>query len=324
MNLWIDVRYKVKSIPRNVTTYTVKNTVVNRLFAELDILFKVKSGDIHFIFGNLPPLFKSRSFTVLYLQNRLLIEKLFWFATPTYHINVRTFLERIWFRTMKKNISAYIVQTESMAQLLKKRIDDQKPIHIIPFISSKPKEMGDLHDTEKLYDFIYPASGESHKNHNTLIDAWIELSKNGLRPSLVLTVSGLYYPNLLSHINLSIKNYSLNIKNIENATLDNINQLYQSSKALIYPSLIESLGLPLIEANNAGLAIIASELDYVRDIVTPTQTFNPVSYLSIARAVERHLAGFNKNQNMYKATDIISLLKTSITPEHQQHKIEKI
>lgn len=65
--------------------------------------------------------------------------------------------------------------------------------------------------------------------------------------------------------------------------------LYQRAGALIYPSTMESLGLPLIEARRMGLPIIASERDYVRDIIDPEQSFDPLSPVSIARAVERFL-----------------------------------
>ncbi|MGH8848481.1 MAG: glycosyltransferase, partial [Polaromonas sp.] len=36
--------------------------------------------------------------------------------------------------------------------------------------------------------------------------------------------------------------------------------------------------------------ILASELDYVRDVCSPVQTFDPASPVSIARAVKRFLA----------------------------------
>ena len=61
------------------------------------------------------------------------------------------------------------------------------------------------------------------------------------------------------------------------------------SRALIYPSTLESFGLPLIEARDAGLPILASELDYVRDTVDPEESFDPHSPISVARAVKRFL-----------------------------------
>ena len=70
--------------------------------------------------------------------------------------------------------------------------------------------------------------------------------------------------------------------------------LYGKASALIYPSTLESYGLPLLEARAAGLPILTGELDYVRDIVDPEQTFDPRSALSIARAVKRFMGAPQK------------------------------
>jgi glycosyltransferase involved in cell wall biosynthesis len=67
-------------------------------------------------------------------------------------------------------------------------------------------------------------------------------------------------------------------------------KLYKDMGALIYPSTFESFGLPLIEARQAGLPVLASELDYVRDVIDPEQSFDPYSATSIARAVKRFMA----------------------------------
>ena len=68
-----------------------------------------------------------------------------------------------------------------------------------------------------------------------------------------------------------------------------ISDLYLSSRALIYPSLSESFGLPLIEAKIFNLPILASELDFVRDVCSPVFSFDPNSPLSISNAVKRYL-----------------------------------
>jgi hypothetical protein len=47
--------------------------------------------------------------------------------------------------------------------------------------------------------------------------------------------------------------------------------------------------MPLIEASQAGLPVLASELDYVRDVIDPEQSFDPESAISIARAVKRFI-----------------------------------
>ena len=43
--------------------------------------------------------------------------------------------------------------------------------------------------------------------------------------------------------------------------------LYKSAHALLFPSYIESLGLPLIEAASFGIPIIASDLPFAHDVV---------------------------------------------------------
>ena len=45
--------------------------------------------------------------------------------------------------------------------------------------------------------------------------------------------------------------------------------------------------LPLLEAARAGVRIVASERDCVRDVCRPHETFDPESPVSIARAVAR-------------------------------------
>ena len=60
-------------------------------------------------------------------------------------------------------------------------------------------------------------------------------------------------------------------------------------EAVIYPSYCESFGIPLIEAQKSKTPIISSELDYVRDVCVPVETFDPNSPKSISNAVLRYL-----------------------------------
>jgi glycosyltransferase involved in cell wall biosynthesis len=55
---------------------------------------------------------------------------------------------------------------------------------------------------------------------------------------------------------------------------------------LIYPSVIESFGLPLIESIEFNCKIIASNLDYVKEIVKPSVVFDPFSVSSISNSID--------------------------------------
>jgi len=115
------------------------------------------------------------------------------------------------------------------------------------------------------------------------------LADEGLFPSLILTVAPEFFAELCSWTRKKVELHRLNVENVGNVQPDQIKRLYARAGALIYPSTLESFGLPLIEARQAGLPVLASELDYVRDLIDPEQTFNPESAVSIARAVKRFL-----------------------------------
>lgn len=143
------------------------------------------------------------------------------------------------------------------------------------------------HGTPTVHDFVNVGSGESHKNHRRLIDAWILLTREGCHPSLVLTVDAAEFPGLYDWIEAQKRIHRLRIENMGALSQSRVAELYNYSCALIYRSTLEPFGLPLIEASNAGLAVLAGELDYVRDILNPDETFDPNSAVSIARAVKR-------------------------------------
>jgi glycosyltransferase involved in cell wall biosynthesis len=139
------------------------------------------------------------------------------------------------------------------------------------------------------YDFLYVATGEPHKNHLTLLEAWKLLASEGLYPSLCLTVSESDYPVLARIVEQTKADLKLNIYNVPAASPSEMRQLYRQARAMVYPSVMESFGLPLVEARQAGLSIIAAELDYVRDLIDPEESFDPHSPQSIARAIKRFL-----------------------------------
>jgi glycosyltransferase involved in cell wall biosynthesis len=130
------------------------------------------------------------------------------------------------------------------------------------------------------------ALGEPHKNHAALIEAWSVLADYGVFTSLEPESA----PDLFALIEKATAR-GLRIQNLGVLPHDSFLAMFRASGALIYPSSFESIGLPLVEARKAGLPILASELDYVRDVSDPDETFDPHSPISIARAVRRHLDG---------------------------------
>lgn len=271
----------------------VAPNIYARLKAEYLLKQVSQRDDTILCFGNLPPLFANKAKVFVYLQNRYLSSARSLRELP-WRVRLRIRLEREWlYRCLRE--CRLLVQTETMAQEAK--IYLRSPSLVMPFLpafvavtGAQPEstKVGDTIPSQR-FDYLYVASGEPHKNHRRLINAWALLAKEKCFPSLCLTLDTQQNAPLLAWIERRSAENGLKIIN-RPLPPEHIACLYSQSDALIYPSLFESFGLPLLEARLAGLTIIAAERDYVRDVVAPVTTFDPESELSIARAVLRHRA----------------------------------
>ena len=72
-------------------------------------------------------------------------------------------------------------------------------------------------------------------------------------------------------------------------SLDEINLAYEKNQNLIFPSLKESFGLPLIEATLKKLNVISSKLDYVNYVIEPSLSFNPLDIEDISNSILKTL-----------------------------------
>lgn len=310
--LHVDARMQLPpNLPANMSVFKIKPTLWQRLLAEWRLSNIAKTNDTVLCFGNLPPLFKNRGKVMVYVQNRYLAENTSLQGFPL-KVRLRISIERIWFVWRAKGINGFIVQTASMQGLLQKRLRNNVSIQLLPFVEKIINYQRILStpvvaDVFK-YDFIYAASGEPHKNHRHLIETWCLLAQENLWPKLCITLDPKKSQDLLRWIAEKKSQYNLAIENVGLLTPEKLKKLYSQSKAVIYPSLLESFGLPLIEAREVGLPVLAGELDFVRDILDPEQTFDPQSPLSIARAVKRFLGLAEKPLPLLEAQTFLQSL----------------
>jgi glycosyltransferase involved in cell wall biosynthesis len=289
----VDSRMQIpNTIQSNLVVVPFKRSIFQRLLAEWLLYTRVSHSDIVLCFGNLPPLFRLCAHTFVFLQNRYLIEKV---DISDFHLKDRCRLhfERFWFTLASTNVNAFIVQTPSMKRGLEvSGLASERPVHIVPFVTDPRgycRKSPETSFSRKPYDFLYVASGEPHKNHRRLIEAWCLLAQEGYFPSLLLTIDEKKSSDLGHWISQQIMLAGLRVENLGAMPHGKINCLYTQVNALIYPSTFESFGIPLVEARQAGLAVLAAELDFVRDVLDPDETFDPYSSVSIARAVKRFM-----------------------------------
>lgn len=278
----------LKEVP-NITVRRIRPSFIQRLMVETWLFRNVQRGDRVLCFGNLPPLFRLEAYTSVFLQNRYLIDRVGLSGFKAWP-RLRITIERLWLRYAQLHANEYLVQTPSMLRLMNALCHGRVPVVVLPFavgqVSAKLVGDGSI---SAATGFVYVASGESHKNHRQLIEAWRVLAEENIYPKLFLTVDKNAFPEVCHWIEVKKNAHNLFVENLGNVSSEVIADIYAKTEALIYPSTFESLGLPLIEADKAGLPILASELDYVRDVVNPVQTFNPESAISIAKAVKRFL-----------------------------------
>lgn len=303
----LDCRAKQQlNLPTGTSYYYVNNTAFSRLCAEWRLWRCTRTDDLILCFHGLPPLLHLRGRVVVFVQNRILLETSSLVGYPLF-TRIRLTIERLWTRVLQRNCNRYIVQTPSMADAVQRCLGKHVEVSVLPFAPSifsfSPKK---IPTSACKYDFVYVASGESHKNHGNLLEAWRLLANAGLKPSLALTINPQLFPMLSAEVARHTQEYGLNIVNLGQIPALDIPNFYQSSSALIFASKTESLGLPLIEATQLGLPVIAPELDYVRDIIQPAETFDPNSPVSIARAVRRFLSNTESTVQIHSAEEFLA------------------
>ena len=279
-------------LPESPLIKWVRPTLLSRFKAEVSLSKEsVERGNI-VMFNSLPPLFSCAQKVIVFMQNKILLEEKLSmkYSGRSY---LRLLVERSWAHIFRSRVKLYIVQTSSMRRSLEKwhcyspNID--KPVvRVFPFMrqifldGSTPSA-----NVEEQYDFIYAADGQAHKNHSQLFMAWRELARDNLYPSLAITLDE-SEKWLLDEID-NLRRDGINVKNLGWLDREAIIAKYRTCKAIIFPSINESFGMPLLEASMLGMPILASELDYVYDVCIPAQTFNPSDPRSIARSVRRHI-----------------------------------
>ena len=295
-------------LPKGLVVRRIKKSIWARIGADYALYCQADMNDRVLCFGNLPPLLRVKAFTTVFVQNRYLVDDISLSGLKLWP-RLRISLERFWLRLSIFHADQYVVQTSSMQRLLNRILKDSIPIVIAPFA-----EIDKANAVKRVFktagsspQFIYVASGDEHKNHRRLLEAWCMLATDGIRPGLLLTIDKATYHELDAWIRERISLYGLMIKNIGNVDSCTVNDFYRQSDALIYPSMLESFGLPLIEASALGLEIVAAELDYVRDVARPAQTFDPNSALSIARAVKRYCGYGDPEIQLISATEFLNL-----------------
>lgn len=234
-------------------------------------------------FANIPPLIKNSAVVYTYFHNINLLN------TPK-KLRLKTKilikLKRFYILFLRNNTTYWIVQTENTKSALKKTMQNDNII-ILPFFNVDSVKQN---ETKARTDYIYVSNYTESKNHINLLRAWNILYDRGYKLTLHLTLQENTLPNKLKVLLEKFLEYGTVI-NHGFVNKEQVNELYNKSKATIYPSFNESLGLGIVEAMHAGCDVIAADLPYIHSVCLPSGVFDPLDVDSIVNSVEKYEIG---------------------------------
>ncbi|WP_238389674.1 glycosyltransferase [Virgibacillus sp. MSP4-1] len=198
-------------------------------------------------------------------------------------------ISNIIFRSIRK-ADRVIVQTKWMKEsCLKKtkvtqgKIDIQEPKVNIEV----KKKYKDTNLNKKI--FFYPASGQSYKNHKVIVKATKALIEKGINNFEVYFTISKDDNKETRDIFALVMKYNLPIYFLGKIKLEEVYNYYSKS-ILIFPSYIETFGLPLLEAKLHQTRILASDCEFSHEILDgydKVAFFNPMSSENLSQCMKQ-------------------------------------
>ena len=151
-------------------------------------------------------------------------------------------------------------------------------------------------------DYIYyPANGWPHKNHAKLAEALHLCRKQGLDLALVLTGTPF---GLMNRLKETLDRYGVQdcVRHLGYVNLEHLIGLYGGAKAMVFPSLFEGFGIPLLEAMALGTPIACSNVTSLPEVGGDVPIyFDPKDAGSIADSITRIARDENLRMQMIAA-----------------------
>lgn len=171
-----------------------------------------------------------------------------------------------------------IVQTEWMDRSLSNYISPSKVEVVAPSINLPSLEKEFNYNYNK---FIYPTSTAPYKNIDLILEACKYINEN--HPELEYTVY------LTTEDNYDIPN----VESIGQISREKVLD-FMSKNVLLFPSYIETFGLPLAEGRLMNSLIFASDVDFSNEVLnqyTNGYFFNPFNAIELAQLMLKSING---------------------------------
>lgn len=167
-------------------------------------------------------------------------------------------------RSLKRVDTIYV-----QAEWIKNSLSKKWGIHKDRIIVTRPEINEVFNDSfekvKKSRNLFYPAGYYVYKNHITLLNACSEIWEEKGRDYFSLTFTG-ECDQMSESCRAIIEGKDYPIEFLGSLTPEQMKEQYDRS-VLVFPSYIETAGLPLIEAKSCGCSIIAADCEYAHESV---------------------------------------------------------
>ena len=216
------------------------------------------------------------------------------FVEKRYRINedlkfwvYQNIIGRMIFNSVRK-ADRVIVQTNWMKEACVQKIKvAPSKFQVIPPVVKIDVKKSYQQDNESSKLFFYPASSTSYKNHTIIVDAVKHLKQKGIDNfKVVLTLEG-HETKDIEQMYQKVQDQHLPIEFIGKISIDEVYDYYSKS-ILIFPSYIETFGLPMLEAKMHGAPILASDCAFSHEILDGydrAKFFDSFDYQALASRV---------------------------------------
>lgn len=183
-----------------------------------------------------------------------------WFYKHIYPFFIRLFL--------KKDTTIF-VQLQFIKDNFIKKFNhraDRVAIYSPSIAEIKESESSIKLDKDAL-NLFYPATPQFYKNQKLIVDT---IGRLNVKANLYLTTNT---PDIYKNIEY--------VKDLGVIPFSDVCAMYSKCDALLFPSYIETFGLPLLEAALTGMPIIAVDLPFAREVLDGYEGVTFVKYDSI-------------------------------------------
>jgi glycosyltransferase involved in cell wall biosynthesis len=209
-------------------------------------------AELRVVYCHNPTPFKSISITDLFFQPTIFYFSLFYKLLYRFNIRKNDFVvvQQVWLK--KEFISLFGLRNKSVLVCYPEyKIQEE----------SSGKDDKSFKLNSNIYTFFYPALPRPFKNFEVIVEAIKVLEEKGINNFKVFfTISG--NENNYSKYIFKKNKCTKNLVFLGMLSFDEVNKYYRESDALLFPSTLETWGLPITEFKSFSKPIILSRLPY--------------------------------------------------------------